>query len=293
MAIQLPNPGLGDGQTGDNEYVMWTKVKNNFNNNNHAASKLVGGERNNVPIYSPFGLSGLGYGGRAGGAPSGADLDNITPNIMDSVSDTPAGLVGLPCGFYYFPLSAIGGASGTFGIHCAFGSNNDTGFRILNSYYTNKFYLQSGNKDGTPWSARVEIYHSGNTTTDSNGFVKKASPIVRLFSDKIEMNSEAEQQNIEFVKNGIGDYTIKNTSGLSTDGWHIELPNDANGNAKFAVIYDDTPDGTINIKTYKRKFDFELVAIVADTDNPVDITDGRWVDLRLNELPQEPMPQEA
>lgn len=50
MAIQLPNPGLGDGQTGDNEYVMWTKVKDNFNNTTHAASRLVGTATGQLPL---------------------------------------------------------------------------------------------------------------------------------------------------------------------------------------------------------------------------------------------------
>lgn len=30
MAIQIPNPGTGNGATGDNEFVLWTKTKDNF-----------------------------------------------------------------------------------------------------------------------------------------------------------------------------------------------------------------------------------------------------------------------
>lgn len=50
MAIQLPNPGLGDGQTGDNEYVMWQKTRDNFSDTTHAASRLVGTSKGNVPL---------------------------------------------------------------------------------------------------------------------------------------------------------------------------------------------------------------------------------------------------
>ncbi|HCW6521562.1 phage tail protein, partial [Acinetobacter baumannii] len=39
----------------------------------------------------------------------------------------------------------------------------------------------------------------------------------------------------------------------------------------------------ISIKTYKRKFDFELAAVVADHENPMDIPEGRWIDIRLHE----------
>ncbi|MGP4715494.1 pyocin knob domain-containing protein [Psychrobacter sp. T6-6] len=49
MAIQIPNPGTGNGNTGDNEFVMWTKVKDNFNNQTHAASRLVGTEDEQIP----------------------------------------------------------------------------------------------------------------------------------------------------------------------------------------------------------------------------------------------------
>ncbi|URQ02957.1 hypothetical protein [Acinetobacter phage YC len=60
-----------------------------------------------------------------------------------------------------------------------------------------------------------------------------------------------------------------------------------------AVVYDTLENGDISIKTYKRKFDFELaaVAIVADLENPLDIPEGRWIDIRLHEEP-EPEPEE-
>ncbi|MGS8313038.1 phage tail protein, partial [Acinetobacter baumannii] len=40
-----------------------------------------------------------------------------------------------------------------------------------------------------------------------------------------------------------------------------------------------------SIKTYKRKFDVEKAAIVADLENPLDIPEGRWIDIRLHEEP--------
>lgn len=146
------------------------------------------------------------------------------------------------------------------------------------------FYIRTRNGQTiNPWR---RLLHSGNTTTDANGFIKSASPIVQLFADKIELNDEAQQQNIEFEKLGVGDYLIKGSSGFAQDGWYIETPKDANGNVLFSVIYAALENGDISVKTYKKKFDFETVSIVADLDNPVDITEGRWIDLRLQELPQ-------
>lgn len=50
MTIQIPNPGTGNGATGDNEFVLWSKVKNNFENTTHAASRLVGTADDQVPL---------------------------------------------------------------------------------------------------------------------------------------------------------------------------------------------------------------------------------------------------
>ncbi|MDG9785848.1 pyocin knob domain-containing protein [Acinetobacter johnsonii] len=155
-----------------------------------------------------------------------------------------------------------------------------------------QFYLAGGTKiyartmSSGAFGAWVEFKTSGNTTVDANGFIKNASPIVQLFSDKIELNDEAKQQEINFEKLGIGDYVIKGSSGFAQEGWYIETPKDANGNVLFSVIYTTLENGDISVKTYKKKFDFETVSIVADLDNPVDITENRWIDLRLQELPQ-------
>ncbi len=149
------------------------------------------------------------------------------------------------------------------------------------------YYRFLWNLTGTPeWTDWIKVYHSANTTTDSNGFIKEASPIVKLFADKIEMNDEAQQQNIEFEKLGVGDYLIKNSSGFAQEGWYIETPKDANGNVLFSVIYTTLENGDISVRTYKKKFDIETASIVADLNNPVDIPETRWIDLRLQELPQ-------
>ena len=50
MTIQIPNPGTGNGASGDNEFVLWSKVKDNFSDATHAASKLVGTEAGQIPL---------------------------------------------------------------------------------------------------------------------------------------------------------------------------------------------------------------------------------------------------
>ncbi|MDX9630363.1 phage tail protein, partial [Acinetobacter baumannii] len=90
---------------------------------------------------------------------------------------------------------------------------------------------------------------------------------------------------------GVGDYLIKGSLGFAQEGWYIEVPKDANGNTVVAVEYSTLENGDLSIKTYKRKFDVEKAAIVADLENPLDIPEGRWIDIRLHEEP-EPEPDE-
>ncbi|HDX6161365.1 TPA: phage tail protein, partial [Acinetobacter baumannii] len=68
-------------------------------------------------------------------------------------------------------------------------------------------------------------------------------------------------------------------------GWYIEIPKDANGNTVVAVVYETLENGDISIKTFKRKFDIETAAIIADLSNPLEIPEGRWIDIRLFEEP--------
>ncbi|MBM7141196.1 hypothetical protein D3C81_110370 [compost metagenome] len=140
----------------------------------------------------------------------------------------------------------------------------------------------------SPWYA---LRGEHNTTVDGSGFIKAASPVVKLFSDYIELNTDAEKQPITFEKHGIGDYLIKGSLGFAKEGWYVEVPKDANGNTVVAVVYETLENGDISIKTYKRKFDIELAAIVADLENPMDIPFSRWIDIRLHEEP-EPEPEE-
>lgn len=135
------------------------------------------------------------------------------------------------------------------------------------------------------WGNAFVVYSANNTTVDANGFIKKASPIIQLFADKIELNDEAQQQSIGFEKLGVGDYLIKGSSGFAQEGWYIETPKDANGNLLVAVVYEQLENGDISVKTYDYMLN-NKGRIVADTETPLDIPETRWIDLRLQELPQ-------
>ena len=263
MAIQLPNPGLGDGQTGDNEYVMWTKVKDNFNNTTHAANRLVGTATGNVMEVGAFGVGGLGK------AVNKSQTDALQTN-----------------GFYH----DLGGEGGDMAYHALLNVMHSEDIKFawqigVPMGHTNLMSLQARVKSGGIWSSVAKIWNEHNTTRDSNGFLKAASPVVQLFADKIELNDEAKQQSITFEKLGVGDYLIKGSTGFAQQGWYIETPKDANGNVLVAVVYEQLDNNDISVKTYDYMLN-KKGRIVPDLETPLDVPETRWIDLRLQALPQ-------
>lgn len=137
------------------------------------------------------------------------------------------------------------------------------------------------------------IWSSRNTTVDGSGFIKQASPIVRVVSDVDSMtpnflegftlsgsgsvNDEAEGAVISKI--GTGKYSISGTTGLYHDGWQIEVPKDVNGN-RLCFVEVSFVDGLILINSFKPKLDLETGGIKAG--DAIDIPIGRWVDVRVS-----------
>lgn len=146
---------------------------------------------------------------------------------------------------------------------------------------------------GGEWTPWRELHHTGNTTVDSNGFIKNASPIIKLHSDRAEAEAPA-----TFERLGTGHYRITGCNGLRlTDGWYIETPHDRNKVPYFNVeweqdhepdaeagVLDDPADVTLTIRCYERVWSATTGQF--DNGDPVDIPEGRWIDLRMNEVRQ-------
>lgn len=180
------------------------------------------------------------------------------------------------------------GSSGTVGAGFSVGKG-DLVLQIASSYngaQLLKFRTSNADSGALVFSPWLTILNSGNTTKDANGFIKGASPIVNLFANEIELNDEAELQPITFEKLGIGDYLVKGSLGFAQDGWYIETPKDANGNVLVAVVYEQLGNNDISVKTYAKKFDEETGDVVPNLSKPRDIPEGRWITLRLQELPK-------
>ena len=94
------------------------------------------------------------------------------------------------------------------------------------------------------------------------------------------VNHEAEGVTAEKVSTGV--YKVHGSLGFHNDGWTIEIPQDTNGNRLCFVETDVVDDGVITVSVFKRRFDIDTAMIVAG--DPMDIPEGRWIDLRL-EMP--------
>lgn len=255
-------------QENDNEIYSYLGDGTNLNKLGTAAFKNVGTSTGNLMEVGAFGIGG---NSSSTYLPTQDDFEQHFKNKSGFFFDNAEGSKLIP-NYSNFVVSAL----------------NDGGFfSIGSSPVGDKLWAFSGGSPGSGYSLSLKyLLHSRNTAIDANGFIKNASPIVQLFADKIELNNEAAEQEIIFEKLGTGEYLIKESSGFAQEGWYIETPKDANGNVLFSVIYTTLENGDISVKTFKKKFDLETASIVADLGNPVDITEGRWIDLRLQELPK-------
>ncbi|MER5137992.1 phage tail fiber protein [Providencia stuartii] len=146
------------------------------------------------------------------------------------------------------------------------------------------------------------LYSTGNTTKDSNGNLKAASPIVKLFADHIELNEESEGVEMEHI--GTGHYLIKGVVGFNSDGaWGINngfvIPQDHNGKNMVLIDYEVKPDGDIEVFVFHQqntdlpeRFQNKRIKHIDKDGNPVyyenyepcDVPESRWIDMRV-EMP--------
>ncbi|HEM7174532.1 TPA: hypothetical protein U2I64_003305 [Providencia stuartii] len=152
------------------------------------------------------------------------------------------------------------------------------------------------------WKATRRVYDTANTTKDSNGNLKAASPIVKLFADHIETNDESE--GVEMERLGVGHYLIKGVVGFNSDGaWGINngfvIPQDHNGKNMVLIDYEVRPDGDIEVFVFHQqnadmpeRFQNKRIKYIDKDGNPVyyenyepcDVPESRWIDMRV-EMP--------
>ncbi|HCT9318372.1 hypothetical protein [Acinetobacter baumannii] len=266
MTIQTVNLGTAPtGAGGDTFRSTGAKMNENFTNNTHAASRLVGTQAGNVMEVGAF---GFGYMGSSHlNVNTLSDVKNIVQNQSRIFRADSGNIFQL-----YAPTLYM--------------KTQDTNVAISFGPFSGDVKAAGWTDGSTDFTAKYFFRTSSNTTVDANGFLKNASPVVKLFADKIEPNEEAAEQPLSFEKPGVGHYLVKGSSGFAKEGWWIEIPTDTHGNKICAVEYQTLENGDLEIKTFKKKLNDEG-DIVANLDAPIDIPNNangepRWIDIRLN-----------
>ncbi|EHI0250385.1 phage tail protein [Escherichia coli] len=150
-----------------------------------------------------------------------------------------------------------------------------------------------GMADGvdTGW---MKLYHTGNTTRASDGTLKAASPIIKLFRDgSCQLNDESEGCTVTRLARG--KYLVEGCEGLNSDAaWGgidggFDIPTDRNKQPLIWLDYEVNADGSVLVKTYHRTHpDAPAFArnesLGVNDGDPVDIPRDQFVSIRV-EMP--------
>ncbi|EPK3230364.1 phage tail protein [Enterobacter hormaechei] len=151
-----------------------------------------------------------------------------------------------------------------------------------------------GGAAATGWTHSRILYDDKNTVVDSNGFIKQASPVVKIFTDgKYETNDESEGVTVTRLE--IGQYLIEGCKALNSDAaWGgidggFEIPTDRNKQPLIWLDYEVNADGSVLVKTYHREHSSAPAFARNERDGladgePVDIPAHQFVSVRV-EMP--------
>lgn len=158
--------------------------------------------------------------------------------------------------------------------------------KLIWSYATQTKKTYEIRKENGIWQSAIEVLTSQGFTVDSNGNVKKASPIIKMNNSGIK-HSGFDHIIPVFEKLDIGVYKISGTDGLAKGeypgDWYIETPKDKNGLPYFMVEWEQDKENNVIIKCFARQFDPDIGDFVNGL--PVDIgLNQRWIDLRFHEV---------
>ena len=158
----------------------------------------------------------------------------------------------------------------------------------------NNMAMRARNGNTGVWTGWSVFWQESNTTVDSSGSIKKASPVVKLFWDgKYETNDESEGCTV--IRIAVGEYWIEGCQGLNSDAaWGgidggFDIPTDRNKQPLIWLDYEVNADGSVLVKTYHRThpdapaFARNEIDGVSDGD-PVDIPGDQFVSVRV-EMP--------
>ncbi|HAN5136933.1 TPA: phage tail protein [Escherichia coli] len=158
----------------------------------------------------------------------------------------------------------------------------------------NGFGYKVYNPNSQAWYNFAVVRDTNNTTVDSNGFIKIASPIVKIYGDgRYETNDESE--GVRVTRLDVGQYYIEGCQALNSDAaWGgidggFEIPTDRNKQPLIWLDYEVNADGSVLVKTYHREHPSAPAFARNERDgladgDPVDIPADQFVSVRV-EMP--------
>ena len=278
VTVKLPDGSEWNGPAW-NSFITELNKKADKSSLGTAATKNTGTTSDNVMQPGMFGL----------GRPDGALIFNTT-----SQDDLLAGLTGY--GLTVLRNNAqipepwnIWNYSPTI-----FARTGDTYSLFSMPFQSSGKVRIFGGAAATGWNHSRILYDDKNTVVDSNGFIKQASPVVKIFSDgKYETNDESE--GVTVTRLDVGQYLIEGCKALNSDAaWGgidggFEIPTDRNKQPLIWLDYEVSADGSVLVKTYHRTHPDAPAFARNERDGladgePVDIPAHQFVSVRV-EMP--------
>ncbi|MCM8295281.1 phage tail protein [Enterobacter hormaechei] len=194
-----------------------------------------------------------------------------------------------------FLSSPYDGPSATavfMGINCAHSSDSSYCFQLGGRGNQGMWWRARESASFLPW---LRVYDTGNTTRASDGTLKAASPVVKLFADgSFETNGESEGCTVTRMK--AGEYLIEGCMGMNSDAaWGgidggFDIPKDRNGQALIWLDYEVNADGSVLVKTFHREYPSAPIFARNSREGfvdgePADIPADQFVSVRV-EMPQ-------
>ncbi len=261
-----------------------------------------------ITIYSRPDGNGSGYTTsfqlpETPGAVMGADRTWVGDNFFFAQREVFSAPPGTTVRGSWSGTQAISYAKGmNFGYP---GSNNsDTGQMYIGYNGKGYLYFLNSGAAGGKWGGEIALVGS-SVVFDSNGFLKKSSPVIVIHSDgHYETNDESE--GAEVRRTGTGQYHITGILGYNSDGaWGvnggISVPKDNNG---LELVYIDDrvqSDGSLIIETCHRQHahlperfqNWRLKEVTPEGERifyqdgePCDLPESTRLDVRV-EMPQD------
>lgn len=189
----------------------------------------------------------------------------------------------------------IGGTNFQYGASFFFAAG-DVQSALWVDYRTGNAMVSSGSNTAIAGgTAQINnLWGTKNTTVDASGFIKRSSPIVKVFSDGEYLTND-ESEGCTVTRLATGEYLVEGCEGLNSDAaWGgidggFEIPTDRNKQPLIWLDYEVNADGSVLVKTYHRThpeapaFARNELQGINDGD-PVDIPHDQFLSVRI-EMP--------